>query len=176
MTNDDQDLAKLNLFRMSMSPIGNLIITALTLPFIRLMGGDRKAWIIVTAIYGVIAIAMLMWTFFGTRRTGTDMKRIIGIVGEGPTDFLILKTAIDRITGEKNIYRRIQPEQDMRGEYGNGWKGVYRWCEANAAYIPALFSGISPGWIPCRTASSCSSCRSCAGRHWGTNTSGIPSP
>lgn len=58
------------------------------------------------------------------------MKRIIGIVGEGPTDFLILKTAIDRITGEKNIYRRIQPEQDMRGEYGNGWKGVYRWCEA----------------------------------------------
>ena len=38
--------AKLNLFRMSMSPIGNLIITALTLPFIRMMGGDR-AWIIV---------------------------------------------------------------------------------------------------------------------------------
>lgn len=67
MTNDDQDLAKLNLFRMSMSPIGNLIITALTLPFIRLMGGDRRAWIIVTAIYGVIAIAMLLWTFFGTK-------------------------------------------------------------------------------------------------------------
>ena len=43
MTNDDQDLAKLNLFRMSMSPIGNLIITALTLPFIRMMGGDRRA-------------------------------------------------------------------------------------------------------------------------------------
>ena len=67
MTNDDQDLAKLNLFRMSMSPIGNLIITALTLPFIRMMGGDRRAWIIVTAIYGIIAIAMLLWTFFGTK-------------------------------------------------------------------------------------------------------------
>ncbi len=67
MTNDDQDLAKLNLFRMSMSPIGNLIITALTLPFINRLGGDRKAWIIVTAIYAVIAFFMLLWTFLGTK-------------------------------------------------------------------------------------------------------------
>ncbi len=67
MTNDDQDLAKLNLFRMSMSPIGNLIITALTLPLINRLGGDRKAWVIVTAIYAVIAFGMLMWTFLGTK-------------------------------------------------------------------------------------------------------------
>ena len=67
MTNDDNDLAKLNLFRMSMSPIGNLIITALTLPFINRLGGDRRAWIIVTVIYAVIAFGMLMWTFFGTK-------------------------------------------------------------------------------------------------------------
>ena len=38
----------------------------------------------------------------------------------------------------------IQPEQDARGEYGNGWKGVYRWCETNGALVPALFSQISP--------------------------------
>lgn len=67
MTNDDQDLAKLNLFRMSMSPIGNLIITALTLPFIRVMGDDRRAWILVTTIYGVIAVAMLLWTFAASK-------------------------------------------------------------------------------------------------------------
>ena len=67
MTNDDNDLAKLNLFRMSMSPIGNLIITALTLPFINMLGGDRRAWIIVTAIYAAIAFFMLMWTFFGCK-------------------------------------------------------------------------------------------------------------
>lgn len=67
MTNDDNDLAKLNLFRMSMSPIGNLIITALTLPFINRLGGDRKAWIIVTIVYAVVAFAMLMWTFLGTK-------------------------------------------------------------------------------------------------------------
>ena len=39
MTRNDDDLAKLNLFRMAMSPIGNLIVTALTLPFINMLGG-----------------------------------------------------------------------------------------------------------------------------------------
>lgn len=67
MTNDDQDLSKLNLFRMSMSPIGNMIVTALTLPFINRLGGDQRAWIIVTVIYSIIAFAMLMWTFFGCK-------------------------------------------------------------------------------------------------------------
>lgn len=63
MTRDEEDSAKINLFRMSMSPIGNMIVTALTLPFIRLLGGDQRAWIIVTSIYGVIAVGMLLWTF-----------------------------------------------------------------------------------------------------------------
>ena len=72
------------------------------------------------------------------------MKRVIGIVSEGPTDQMAIRTVIDRLTGEKNIYRYIQPEQDAKGEFGNGWKGVYRWCENNAELIPALFSQIMP--------------------------------
>ncbi|MDO4901634.1 MFS transporter [Actinomyces sp.] len=63
MTREDQDLARLNLFRMSMSPIGNMIVTACTLPFIRLLGGDQRAWVTVTVIYSVIAFSMLIWTF-----------------------------------------------------------------------------------------------------------------
>ena len=54
------------------------------------------------------------------------MKRVIGIVSEGPTDQMAIRTVIDRLTGEKNIYRYIQPEQDARGEFGNGWKGVHK--------------------------------------------------
>ena len=54
------------------------------------------------------------------------MKKVIGIVGEGPIDQLTIKTAVDAVTGERNIYRNIQPEQDVSGEFGNGWKGVYR--------------------------------------------------
>lgn len=67
MTRDEDDLAKINLFRMAMSPIGNMIVSAMTLPIINRMGGDQKAWIIVTAIYSVIAIFLLLWCFFGTK-------------------------------------------------------------------------------------------------------------
>lgn len=63
MTNDEEDLAKLNIFRMSMSPVSNMIVTALSLPLINFLGGDQRAWIIVTAVYGIIAFGMLMWTF-----------------------------------------------------------------------------------------------------------------
>ena len=54
------------------------------------------------------------------------MKKVIGIVSEGPTDHMVLKAAIDRITGEENRYLSLQPEPDMMGRFGNGWKGVWR--------------------------------------------------
>ena len=41
------------------------------------------------------------------------MKKVIGIVSEGPTDHMVLKAAIDRITGEENRYLSLQPEPDM---------------------------------------------------------------
>ena len=52
------------------------------------------------------------------------MKKVIGIVSEGPTDYLVLKAVIDRITGEENRYLSLQPEPDLLGRYGNGWKGI----------------------------------------------------
>lgn len=67
MTRDDEDLAKLNLFRMSMSPISNMIVTALTLPLINRLGGDQGAWITITAVYAVISFGLLIWTFLGCR-------------------------------------------------------------------------------------------------------------
>lgn len=39
MTSNEQDLAKINLFRMAMSPIGNTIVSAASLPIINRMGG-----------------------------------------------------------------------------------------------------------------------------------------
>lgn len=77
------------------------------------------------------------------------MRKKIGIVSEGPTDYLMLKTAIDTITGEDNIYLSIQPEADMLGRYGFGWKGVWRWCK-ESENIAEMMSGIQPGidaWI-----------------------------
>ena len=72
------------------------------------------------------------------------MKKRIGIVGEGPTDYLVLKCMIDQITGEENDYLRIQPEQNMLGEYGNGWKGIWNWCEATGQNLDKIMKGITP--------------------------------
>ena len=76
MTRNDDDLAKLNLFRMAMSPIGNLIVTALTLPFINMLGGGQKAWITVCAIYSIVAFFMLLFCYKGCQeRFHTDAAK-----------------------------------------------------------------------------------------------------
>lgn len=68
----------------------------------------------------------------------------IGIVCEGPTDYIILKEVIDKITGESNDYVQLQPEPDLLGQYGNGWKGVWKWCVDNASIKNKLMRMIEP--------------------------------
>ena len=68
----------------------------------------------------------------------------IGIVCEGPTDYIILKGIIDRITGQENTYVMLQPESDLTGKYGNGWKGVWKWCHDNASIRNKLMREIQP--------------------------------
>lgn len=70
--------------------------------------------------------------------------RNIGIICEGPTDYIILKEIIDGITGEANYYVQLQPEPDLTGEYGNGWKGVWKWCADHAAVKEKLMRDIEP--------------------------------
>lgn len=70
--------------------------------------------------------------------------RNIGIVCEGLTDYTILKEVIDHITGESNDYVQLQPEADLTGAYGNGWKGVWKWCRDNAACKEKLMRAVEP--------------------------------
>lgn len=70
--------------------------------------------------------------------------KTIGIVCEGPTDFHILKRVIDTITGENNNYNQLQPEADLSGPRGNGWKGVWKWCRDNAEIKKMLMEEIQP--------------------------------
>lgn len=72
------------------------------------------------------------------------MRKVIGVVGEGPTDYLVIKEVIDHITGEANEYRRLQPEPDVAGRFGNGWKGVWRWCETTADILDKVFHEVTP--------------------------------
>lgn len=72
------------------------------------------------------------------------MSKNIGIVCEGPTDYILLKGIIDKITGEDNLYVQLQPEDDLTGEYGNGWKGVWKWCSDHAEILERFMKDITP--------------------------------
>lgn len=65
----------------------------------------------------------------------------IGLIAEGPTDYVIINAALSAIFKGKinyilNILQPASPDPDMLGgnldatstETGGGWGGVYRWC------------------------------------------------
>ena len=72
------------------------------------------------------------------------MKKTVGIVSEGPTDYILLKGVIDTITGEENYYIPLQPEANAIGEYGNGWKGVLKWCREHADNLVQYMHAVTP--------------------------------
>ncbi|MCC8166817.1 MAG: glycoside-pentoside-hexuronide (GPH):cation symporter [Planctomycetes bacterium] len=67
MTRDQNERSKISMLRMGISPIMNMIVTALTLPFVRMLGGTQQAWVMVTSVYAVVAMIMLYCTFRFTR-------------------------------------------------------------------------------------------------------------
>lgn len=76
MTTDQGERSILNIYRMSMSPVGALVVTALTMPLINRLGGDQKAWLTVTVIYALLAMAMLLVCFLGCRERVTSAGQI----------------------------------------------------------------------------------------------------
>lgn len=68
----------------------------------------------------------------------------IGIVCEGPTDCVVLEQVIDKITGEDNQYFHLQPEDDLTGKFGNGWKGVWKWSIDHARILEQIMKDITP--------------------------------
>ena len=72
LTSDPVERNNANSFRMAGGQIGSLITSALTLPLVgffgaALGGGDKVGFMIVTAIYGVIAIVLLLLAFKNLR-------------------------------------------------------------------------------------------------------------
>jgi hypothetical protein len=63
--------------------------------------------------------------------------RIAAIVCEGPTDFPILRAAIERVWPELVDVRCLQPELDEtdRAKGPGGWTQVKAWCEARAGRL-----------------------------------------
>lgn len=67
MTRNQYERGSINAIRMALSPFGRILATAVTLPLVKLLGNDQRAWIMAAAIYGVIALALLLFCFFNTK-------------------------------------------------------------------------------------------------------------
>lgn len=67
MTRDQGERSKISILRMGLAAIMNLIVASLTLPFVRVLGNDQRAWIIVTSIYSLVAMGLLLCTFKFTK-------------------------------------------------------------------------------------------------------------
>lgn len=67
MTRNQHERELTNVLRMAVSPFGRILTTSCTLPLVKLMGDDQRAWVISTAIFSVIAMIMLFICFFFTK-------------------------------------------------------------------------------------------------------------
>lgn len=67
MTRSQEERSKVNIIRMAMSPIGNIVVTMTFLPIVNRMGGGQDAWIKVTAVYGAISAVLMLICFFNTK-------------------------------------------------------------------------------------------------------------
>jgi len=58
----------------------------------------------------------------------------VALVGEGPTDGVVIESALRAMLGERPfVLKQIFPEGSTSfGEMGTGWVGVYRWCHQSA--------------------------------------------
>ena len=67
MTRSQEERAKINIIRMAMSPIGNIVVTLTYLPIVNRMGGGQDAWVKLTAVYGIISAILMLVCFFNTK-------------------------------------------------------------------------------------------------------------
>lgn len=63
MTRDQNERSIINIFRMVMANLSNLIVSAATLPIIKLMGDTQEAWIKITLVYAIAGMVMLLICF-----------------------------------------------------------------------------------------------------------------
>lgn len=71
MTRNQGERAKINIVRMAMSPIGNILVTLLFTRILGVMPGggmdSQKNWVILTAVYAIFAACMMLFCFVSVR-------------------------------------------------------------------------------------------------------------
>lgn len=67
MTWDQAERSRLNVVRMTMSPLANIAVTLTFLKIVNALGGNQAAWVKVTAVYAVLAAGLMLWCYSHTR-------------------------------------------------------------------------------------------------------------
>lgn len=64
MTRDSKERDLVSVFRMAMSPFGRILVSSFTLPMVKALGDDQKAFVVTATIWAVISLALLLFCFF----------------------------------------------------------------------------------------------------------------
>lgn len=67
MTQDPYERSVLSIFRNLLATAGTLLINTFTLPLVEFFGNNASAWTKTFCVFGVIAVAAFLVTFFGTK-------------------------------------------------------------------------------------------------------------
>lgn len=67
MTQDPYERSVLSIFRNLLATAGTLTINTFTLPLVEYFGNNASAWTKTFVVFGFVAIAAFLFTFFGTR-------------------------------------------------------------------------------------------------------------
>lgn len=70
--------------------------------------------------------------------------KTIGFVCEGPRDYELLSAVVKNILQEEIRALPLQPEDNLCGDLGNGWKGVLKWCEKQGPILDLFMDGAVP--------------------------------
>lgn len=64
MTRDSKERDMVSVFRMAMSPFGRILVASFTIPMVKALGDDRRAFVITATIWAVISLVLLLFCFW----------------------------------------------------------------------------------------------------------------
>jgi GPH family glycoside/pentoside/hexuronide:cation symporter len=72
ITQNQYERGVLGIFRMLLATAGTMFINTFTLKTVNYFGGDHRAWTLTFALFGLLSIALLLFTFLGTKERVTS--------------------------------------------------------------------------------------------------------
>lgn len=64
MTRDSKERDMVSVFRMAMSPFGRILVASFTMPMVKALGDDQKAFVITATIWAALSLILLLFCFF----------------------------------------------------------------------------------------------------------------